>query len=316
MNIGRQAPVLLDYVLLITLAMMFGFSFTLTRIAVLELPPLSIAAGRLLLAVAMLYPLMRLNGQRMPAPGRIWIPIVAAGFFGNALPFSLISWGQVRVEAGLTSIFMAVMPLVTLLLAHVLTHDEKLTGWKFVGVLFGLAGVVVLMGVSALDALGDELMRQSAILISAVSYAFNALITRRLTHLPRWSAMTALMFASCLMLLPFAMLLDTPWQLQPSWQAMSALLGLAIGPTAVATVMILVIISRQGASFLSQINFMVPVFGMLAGVLLLGETLPANAYLALALILIGIAVSRLGAKPRQGSARGAAQSSETDVASG
>lgn len=296
MNVERRAPALGDYLLLVSLAMLFGFSFTLTRIAVLDVPPLSIAVGRLLLAFLMLYPLMRLFGQTMPAPGRIWIPIVAAGFFGNALPFSLISWGQVQVEAGLTSIFMAVMPLVTILLAHVFTPDEKLSRWKLVGVLFGLAGVIVLMGVSALEALGDQLVRQSAILISAVSYAINALITRRLTHLPRWSVMTALMFASCLMLLPFALLFDTPWLLRPSWQSMSAVLGLAIGPTALATVMILIIISRQGASFLSQINFMVPVFGMLAGVLLLGETLPANAYVALVFILVGIAVSRLGTK--------------------
>ncbi len=291
----RGAPGWRDYLLLISLAMMFGFSFTLTRVAVLDIPPLSIAAGRLVLGFVMLYPLMRLFGQRMPAPGRIWIPITAAGFFGNALPFSLISWGQVSVEAGLTSIFMAVMPLVTILMAHVFTHDEKLTRWKLVGVLFGLAGVVVLMGMSALDALGDELFRQGAILISAVSYAINALLTRRLTHLPRWSAMTALMFTSTLMLLPFALLLDTPWVLQPSWQSLSSLVALAIGPTVLATVMILIIITRQGASFLSLINFMVPVFGMLAGVLLLGEQLPANAYLALLIILIGVGVSRLGA---------------------
>ncbi|MGQ7846531.1 DMT family transporter [Granulosicoccus sp. 3-233] len=296
MNIARRAPALADYVLLVSLAMLFGFSFTLTRIAVLDIPPLSIAAGRLLLAFVMLYPLMRVFGQRMPAPGRVWITIMAAGFFGNALPFSLISWGQVRVEAGLTSIFMAVMPLFTILMAHVVTQDEKLTRWKLAGVLFGLAGVVVLMGVSALNALGDELVRQSAILISAVSYAINALLTRHLTHLPRWSVMTALMFVSCVMLLPVTMLVDQPWQLQPSWQSLSALLALAIGPTVVATVMILIIIGRQGASFLSQINFMVPVFGMLAGVLLLGERLPANAYVALGIILIGIALSRFGMK--------------------
>lgn len=294
MSASRKIPGGSDYLLLITLALLFGFSFVLTSIAVLELPPLSIATGRLLLAFLMLYPLMRLFGQRMPAPGRVWITILAAGFFGNALPFTLISWGQVRVEAGLTAIFMAIMPLVTILLAHVLIHDEKLTRWKLAGVLFGLVGVIVLMGFSVLEALGDELLRQIAILASAVSYAINALITRHLTHLQRWSVMTALMFASCAMLLPFELLLDAPWRMRPSWPSLAALLGLAVGPTAVATVMILVIIKRQGVSFLSQINFMVPVFGMLAGVLLLGERLPANAYLALALILSGIAISRLG----------------------
>lgn len=289
----RPLPSAVDYLLIVSLALLFGTSFTLTSIAVNELPPLTIAAGRLLLAFLMLYPLMRLYGQRMPAFGRIWIVVFAAGFFGNALPFSLISWGQVSVASGLTAIFMAIMPLATILLAHFLTDDEKLTRWKFAGVMFGLAGVVLLMGVSVLGTLGDELLRQSAILAAAVSYAVNALITRHLIRLPRWSAMTALMFASSLMIVPASLLIDSPWQLHPSWQAMTALLALAAGPTAIATVMILIIVSRQGVSFLSQINFMVPIFGMLAGVLLLGEKLPGNAYVALGFILAGIAVSRL-----------------------
>lgn len=293
MSDTRQAPNLIDYLLLISLALLFGLSFTFTRIAVAELPPLTIASGRLLLAFLMLYPLMRLQGQRMPTMGSVWLAIVGAAFFGNALPFTLISWGQVRVEAGLTAIFMAVMPLATILLAHVLTDDEKLTRWKLIGVLFGLSGVIVLMGVSVLNALGEDLLRQGAILASALSYSVNALITRKLTQLPRWSAMTALMFASTILLLPICLLLDIPWQLRPSWDAMNALLALAVGPTAIATVMILVIISRQGVSFLSLINFMVPVFGMIAGVLMLGERLPANAYVALGIILVGVALSRV-----------------------
>ncbi|ASJ76656.1 DMT family transporter [Granulosicoccus antarcticus] len=293
MSLTRQTPDLTDYLLLVSLALLFGLSFAFTRVAVAELPPLTIASGRLLLAFLMLYPLMRLRGQKMPPAGRVWLAIFAAGFFGNALPFTLISWGQMRVEAGLTAIFMAIMPLATVLLAHVFTHDEKLTRWKVIGVLFGLVGVIVLMGVSALNAVGEDLLRQGAILASALSYSVNALITRKLTHLPRWSTMTALMFASSILLVPACLLFDSPWQLRPSWEALSALIALAIGPTAIATVMILVIISRQGVSFLSQINFMVPVFGMIAGVLMLGERLPANAYFALGFIMAGVAISRL-----------------------
>lgn len=288
----------LDYGLLIGLSILFGISFTLTSISVRDIPPLSLAAGRLLLAFCMLYPLMRLNGQRMPALGGIWLALMGSGLFGNALPFALISWGQISVQAGLTAIFMAVMPLVTILLAHWLTDDEKLDRWKVTGVLLGLAGVVVLMGWSALQAIGDDLIRQSAILIAAVCYAINAIITRKLTRLPRWSAMTALMFCGSVLLVPFSLWLDNPWQLQASGSAVLSLVALAIGPTAIATVMILIIISRQGASFLSQINFLVPVFGMVFGVVLLSEQLPPNAYMALAIILLGVGLSRLGGARR------------------
>jgi drug/metabolite transporter (DMT)-like permease len=104
--------------------------------------------------------------------------------------------------------------------------------------------------------------------------------------------MTALMFCASLWLVPLSLLLDSPWTLQPTALSLAAEVVLAMGPTAIATVLILIIIDRQGASFLSQINFMIPVFGMLFGVVLLGEHLPANAYLALVIILTGIAVSR------------------------
>ncbi len=285
-----------DYAWLIALSILFGLSFTLTSIGVRDIPPISLAAGRLLLAFLMLYPLMRLNGQRMPAMGPIWIALLGSGLFGNALPFALISWGQVTVQAGLTAIFMAVMPLATLLLAHVFTDDEKLDRWKVLGVLFGLLGVIVLMGFSALNALGDDLLRQSAILAAAVCYAINAIITRKLTKLPRWSAMTALMVAGCLWLVPVSLWVESPWQVAPSIESVWSMIALAIGPTAIATVMILRIIDRQGASFLSQINFLVPVVGMVFGVLMLGERFPANAYVALAIILLGIALSRMGGR--------------------
>jgi len=288
----------LDYLLLICLAALFGMSFTLTSIGVRDIPPLTLAAGRLLVAFFMLYPLMRLNGQRMPAIGGVWVAIFGSALFGNALPFALVSWGQVSVQAGLAAIFMAIMPLVTIVLAHWLTDDEKLDRWKIVGVLFGLAGVIILIGWSALQSLGDELLRQSAILIAAICYAINALITRKLTHLPRWSTITALLFAGSMLLVPLSLLMDDPWQIQTSLPSILSLLGLAIGPTAIATVMILIIIGRQGASFLSQINFLVPVFGMLFGVVLLGERLPADAYIALAIILTGIGLSRLSRQRR------------------
>ena len=294
MRLNKEPPGFSDYVSIVSLSILFGLSFTLTSISVVEIPPLSIAAARLLLAFLLLYPLMRLRGQRLPAISGIWFTLFASGFFGNAMPFALITWGQVNIDASLTAVFMAIMPLATILLAHVFTVDEKLDRWKFIGVIFGLIGVIVLMGISSLTVLGDDVVRQFAILCGALCYAVNAIITRKLTALPRWSAMTALMLTASIWVVPFSLFFDKPWQLQPSINAILAIIALAIGPTAIATVLILVIVGRQGASFLSQVNFMIPVFGMLFGSVLLHERLPANAYIALVIILTGIAISRLG----------------------
>lgn len=291
-----NTPAARDYLLLSALAIIFGGSFILTNLSVQSISPLTVVASRLCLAAAMMYPVMRYYKMQLPAPGRIWLFIVASAFFGNALPFGLISWAQVRVDAGLTAILMAIMPLMTVLLAHAVTTDEKMNRFKLIGVFFGLAGVVVLMGIDKLGSLGDEMLRQYAVAAGAMCYAVNAIITKYLTGIPKLSMMTALLVVASIMMLPLSIVFDHPWTLTPTMSSVAAVVGLAVGPTALATLMILVIIERQGASFLSQINFMVPLAGVIMARFFLDELLPTSAWLALFLILLGIALSRLGAQ--------------------
>jgi len=292
--VSVKKPGFTDYLLLGGLALIFGLSFIFTNVAVQSIAPLSVATSRLLIACIFLYPIMRFYGQHLPGPGRIWVFIVAAALFGNSIPFALISWGQVKVDAGLTAILMAVMPLLTVLLAHVTTTDEKMNRFKFMGVLCGLLGVVVLMGWDQLGQLGDSMLRQYAIALAALCYAINAIITKHLTKLPRLPMMFALMLVGTAFLLPFALWIDQPWTASLDAKSASVVIALALGPTALATWMILTIIDRQGASFLSQINFLVPLSGVLMARIFLDETLPAKAWVALMIILVGIALSRLG----------------------
>ena len=269
-------------------------SFIFTNISVQEIPPLTVAAFRLFIALLVMYPVMKFAGQKLPAAGRVWIYIFLSGLFGNALPFALVSWGQVKVEAGLSAIFMAVMPLSTILLAQLLTDDERINRWKMAGVLLGFAGIVVLMGRQSLSSVGDEVFRQLAILLAAISYALNAIVTRKLTSLPKYSMVAALMIAATILLLPASLIIDQPWHLNVGASSIGAILMLAIGSTAIATLLILTIIDRCGATFLSQINFLVPLFGVFFGTMLLGERLSATAYIALAIILGALALSRHG----------------------
>ncbi|MEE9334372.1 MAG: DMT family transporter [Granulosicoccaceae bacterium] len=289
----KQSPTFTDYAWLLGLALMFGSSFTFTSIAVREIPPITLAALRVTMALVILFLVMKLYGQRLPMGKRVWGYVFASAFFGNVLPFSLIGWGQIKVEAGLAAIFMAIMPLVTIMLAQFFTHDERLNRYKVLGVALGLIGVMVLIGIDALGAIGDETLRQLAIVLAATCYAVNAIITKELVGHPRKSVMAALMLAAVILFVPLV-LIEQPWAMRPSQAANLSLLVLAIGPTALGTLMILVIIDRQGASFFGQINFLIPVIGVFFGVVFLGERLSANAWLALALILIGVALSRRG----------------------
>ena len=290
----NQSPNSLDYMLLFGLSAIFGMSFIFTNISVQEIPPLTVAAGRLLIALLIVYPIMRIQKQRLPAIGKIWLTIFLSGLLGNALPFALISWGQVKVEAGLAAIFMAVMPLATIVFVQFLTTDERINRWKLIAVLLGFAGIVVLMGFDSLSDLGDETLRQLAILLAAFCYALNAIVTRKLTSIPNYSMTSALMIAACVLIVPFSLVLDQPLSLSPTASSLMAILALAIGPTAIATMLILIIIDRSGATFLSQINFMVPLLGVVFGAVLLQEKLSANAYWALVIIILALAMSRYG----------------------
>jgi len=283
-----------DYLLLTLLAMIFGSSFLFTHVAVASMPPLTVSATRVFLALLILFPLMWMAGQHLPRDRRLWGFIIAVGFFGNALPFSLVSWGQVRVDVGLTAILMAIMPLMTILLAHIFTDDEKLNRFKLSGVTLGLVGVVVLMGWDKLGNLGEQMLRQYAIAAAALCYAVSALLTKRLTQVPRLSMMTALMLVSSIILLPVSLWLEQPWQLDADLPALLSIVFLAVGPTAVATWLVLVLIDHRGASYLSQINFMVPLFGVAFAWIFLHERMPASAWMALVIILLGIFLSRLG----------------------
>jgi len=282
-----------DYALLTGLAAIFGSSFLFTNIAVQSIPPFTVVAARITIAAIVLVFVLVLSGKRLPS-GSIWGWIFASALFGNAIPFSLISWGQQTVDAGLTAIFMAVMPLTTVLLAHVVTSDEKLNRWTLTGVLLGLVGVSVLMGWAALSQIDGESLSQLAILAGAMCYAVNALITRKLTHLSKWPMSAGLLIAASVLTVPLALLVESPWQVQASLSSVLAVLALAAGPTALATGLILVIIGRQGASFLSQINFMVPLFGVFFGTVFLHERLSSNAWVALVIILFGVALARRG----------------------
>src|SRR5262249_28635806 len=152
-----------DYLLLIFLGLVWGFSFLLVKVAVGTLPPITVAAGRIVIGAAALALFLWLRGGHWPTDRRDWAKLVAMAFVGNVLPFSLISWGQVHIDSGLSAILMAAIPLSTILIAHVFAPDEPLSPGKLVGVLLGIAGIVTLVGPSALQGLGTEVISELAV---------------------------------------------------------------------------------------------------------------------------------------------------------
>ena len=293
---GAGRPGVVDYALLCLLASIWGGSFMLARIAVAEVPPVTMTLLRQLVAVVIFIGLLLWTGQRLRAQRSDHLLIILSAFFGMALPFSLVSWGLEDVTAGFAAILMGLMPLMTVVLAHLTTDDEKMNAPKIAGVCFGIAGLVVLFWPDLVDGSDSLFWRQMAIMGAGVSYAINALLTKRLLHLPARPMFAANIGWSVVMLLPVALLTEPLPDRMPSAQAWLAILLIGAFSTALASLLLFRIIGRQGASFFSQINLLVPLAGVLWGAVILAERLPANAFIALAVIIAGVALARLGTR--------------------
>jgi len=281
---------LLEWSLLITLSVLWGGSFFFGKVALRELPPFTVGLGRVGIAMLLLHGLVLLRGQRMPASRRLWGQFLVMGALNNFIPMSLILWGQTQLDSGLASILNATTPLFTVVLAHAVTADERLTPARLGGVLLGIVGVGVIMGEDALRGLGTHVLAQVAVLGAAASYACAGIYGRRFRGIPPLLTATGQLTGSTLLMLPMAALVDQPWQLPlPGGITWGAVLGLAVPCTVVAYLIYVRLLATAGAVNLLLVTFLIPVSALLLGILILGEALHGADALGMLLIALGLA---------------------------
>ena len=291
---SRAVPGPADYTLLIALSVIWGSAFLLSKIAVADIAPVTLTAVRqviALLAFVLVALAFRTRWFR-PTP-REHVLIMVAAVTGIVIPFTLINWGVAVVDSGLAAILMGFMPLAVVVLAHLYTRDEKLTAPKLAGVVIGLFGLVVLFWPSVVAGLGQDAWRQLALLGAALSYAVNALAVKQLVHRPPVAFFVYSTLWSVVLSGALAFALEAPPAAAPGGDALAALFALGIVPTAGGAFLMFAIIARRGASFFGQINFLVPLAGVLVGFLFAGERPGWNALAALVIIVSGVIVARL-----------------------
>ena len=282
--------------MLAALVALWGSNFMFIKLGVAEVPPATLVATRLVIGAVILVAVVRALGYTFPPIGRAWMPYVVLAVVGNCMPFWFITWGQTSIDSALAGILMAIMPLTTLLLAHFFVAGEHMTRNRVLGFLLGFAGIVVLMGPAALAGLGGapvEMLAQLSVLAGALCYAANGVIIRVTLRGDVMVASAAIIAVAAVVSVPVALVVDQPWHLDPGWTAVSILFWIGVGPTAIATLLHLKLIASAGPTFMSLINYCIPVVALLFGVALLGEEPGANAYSGLLLILAGIALSQL-----------------------
>ncbi|MFN3960388.1 MAG: DMT family transporter [Parvularculaceae bacterium] len=303
---GPAAAGPLDWMLLAALVVMGGSAFTFIHIGLETAPPAVVTIGRLWVAALALYVAMRAKGRRFPPllvrtkeglrPHRLWAWMAAVGMVGYTIPFYIFPWAQQFLPSGLAGVYMAFMPIWTLLLAAFFV-DERLTAARLAGFALAAGGVLVLMGPEAIEGIsGADIFAQAGLLLATMLYAASAVMSRRAPPARRIVFSAGIVLAGAVFATP-GLLFNA---IEPaSWSARSVLsiLALGAGPTALSGVIIIILIRRAGPSFMAISNYIVPLFAVLAGALLFGERLGLNVFIALALIFAGVAVSQRRAKP-------------------
>ena len=298
---SRSGPAPLDWGLLALLGLIWGAAFLCVEMALDSVPPLWVAAGRISLAAMLLVGVAYLTGQRLPGfdtatQRRIWLHCLGMGLFTNAIPFSLLSWGQQLVTSSFAGITMAVVPLFVLPLSHFLIPGERLSAARVIGFLTGFAGVVLLVGgdrlfSSAAGSGGMILVAQMACVAASCCYACGSIITRLCPPVGTLSFAAAGLVCASLAVLPLAFITHGV-PTSASTVSLTGVMFLALLPTGLATILLTIMIRRAGPPFLSLVNYQVPLWAVLIGVSILGEALPGHFVMALATILIGLAISQ------------------------
>ncbi|NWG26567.1 MAG: DMT family transporter [Pseudorhodoplanes sp.] len=281
-----------EWAMLFALSLLWGGSFFFTAVALADVPPLTLVAARTGVACVALLIAMRVAGMRLPSGRTAWKAYAGMGILNNVVPFCLIVWAQTQIASGLASILNAVTPLMTVIVAHFLTADEKMTANRLAGVLLGLAGVTWMIGDGALGALGNNVLAQLAVLAAGLSYALSGIFGRRFGRMgvSPIAAATGQLLSSTVMLLPLVLLVDRPWTLSmPSAQGFGAIAGLALLSTALAYVVFFRILATAGATNLLLVTFLIPVSAILLGTLVLHEPIEGRYFVGMALIGAGLA---------------------------
>ncbi|ESP94361.1 putative permease [Pseudoalteromonas luteoviolacea 2ta16] len=278
------------WTMLVLLSMLWGGSFFFVGVAVSSLPSMTIVTLRVGIAALVLWGMVIALGERPPKNLKVWSAFFSMGLLNNVIPFVLIVWGQTQIASGLASILNAATPIFAVIVAGVLLPDERPSFMKLVGVILGFFGVVIMIGMPALEGSGSVLA-QLAVVAAALSYAFAGVYGRRFKSLGIKPLSTAAgqVTASTMIMIPLTLLIEGSIDFRSvSVTTWGAVAGLAVGSTAVAYVLYFKVLELAGATNVLLVTLLVPVSAIVLGSLFLNETLETIHFIGMGLIAIGL----------------------------
>ena len=278
--------------MLLLLAAVWGGSFFFGEVALREVPPLTLTLHRVIWAVPILVLIVLFKGISVPRSPRIWGAYLVMGALNNAIPFSLLFWGQTQIESGLVSILNGTTAMFAAVVAGLLLPDEALTAKKVIGAGLGIAGVAFIMGPSALTNFNLSNLAQLAILGATLSYAFAGVWgkTALAGQLPLMNAL-GMLIGSTVLMIPIVLVFDGRPNLALSLGVWGALIGMAVLSTALAYFLYFAILVRAGAANLLLVTLLIPPVAIGLGAVFLDERIGIEAWIGFVIIGLGFAVT-------------------------
>ena len=279
------------WLLLLLLGLLWGGSFFFARVAVLHIPPFTLALLRFVIAALCLHVFIAGRYNIYAELRARWPSFLLLGLINNAIPHACIFLGQTHIGAGLASILNATTPIWTVIIAHFMTTDEKLTGVKIAGTLTGLAGTILLFSPHIAAKADVPLWALALPVVAAISYGFAAIFARRFRGVAAPVTSAGQLTASTIIMLPVSLMVDKPWTLPfPPIDAVTSVLALAIISTAFAYILFFRLIAMAGATNASLVTLLVPPSAILLGILFLGEQLGPAEWAGMLVIGAGLVI--------------------------
>ncbi|MEY1554351.1 DMT family transporter [Yoonia sp. R2331] len=276
-----------NWILLVLTAALFGSSFPMIRFAVADIPPLQLAAARVIVAAPVVVFFLYKSGRRLPPIGRKWAPLFALGALTAAIPYFAIAWGQTHISSSLGGILFATIPLFTVLIAPVFTDDARVSASQGVGLFVAFAGVVFAIGPSNLTSIGAQLTGAVITLVAALSYAGGNIFARTRGDLDPVQMAAGQLTSAIIILVPLTAFTGGALTTVPGWPAIFATLAIGVISTAVPVLLMFTLVKRVGPTRASLLAFFIPVSAVLFGVTFLDETLGRVTILGFGLIIGG-----------------------------
>lgn len=288
----------LEIALLGLLALLWGSSYLFIKVAVADIPPITLIAVRVTIAAVLLLGVMQWRGEVLPHDGETWRRLFVQAIFNSIGAWTLLAWGQQYVDSGLASVLNSTAPIFVSFITLFFTRHEPVNLLKLLGACLGAVGVALIVGVDALGGLGQQVTGQLAALTGALLYAGAAIYGKKFAHLPATVTAAGTMIWATICLVPASLLLEKPWTLNPSTQSILAAGALSVFCTGFALLIYFRLLKTLGSLGVASQAYLRSGVGVILGVMFLGEHITPIGGLGIVAAMLGVAAINLPARSK------------------